>query len=66
MASTVSSSGATVCLATLAVLQRLTAECTLVNLALLRTREGNTEVLKLYETYKFTQLSAMYVGHGPR
>ena len=58
--------GAAVGLAALAEVERLTAERALVDLALLRTREGNTEVLKLYETYKFTQLSAMYGGHGPR
>ena len=44
---TVGGGSTAVCLTTLSVLQRLTTEGTLVDLALLCSREGDTEVLKL-------------------
>jgi hypothetical protein len=47
VAGTVGSGGAAVGLATLAELERLTTEGTLVDLALLGTREGDTVVLEL-------------------
>ena len=47
MSSTIGSGGTAVGLATLSELQRLTTEGTLVNLALLGTREWQTEVLEL-------------------
>ena len=49
MPSSVSSSSTTVCLTTLSVFERLTTESALINLSLLRPREGYTEVLKLQE-----------------
>jgi hypothetical protein len=47
MASTVSRSRTTVGLSTLPVLERLTAEGTLIDFALLGTRKWHTEVFKL-------------------
>ena len=47
VASSVGSSGTTVCLSTLAELEGLTTEGTLVDLAFLGSREGDTVVLKL-------------------
>lgn len=47
MTSTVSGGSASVCLTTLSKFERLTTECTLVDLALLGSRERNTEVLEL-------------------
>lgn len=57
MTSSISSSGASVCLATFAVFQRLTTKSTLVDLAFFGTGEGDTEVLEfddgaaIYKTY---------------
>lgn len=47
VAGTISGSSATVCLASLAVLQRLTTKGALVDLALLRTRKWNTIMFQL-------------------
>lgn len=52
MAGTVGGGGATVCLTSLAELQGLTTESSLVNLALLRSRKGHTKVLKLRNCYE--------------
>ena len=48
MARAVGGSGAAVGLTALAEVERLTTERALVDLALLGTREGDTEVLELY------------------
>lgn len=47
MTGSVSGGSTSVCLTTLSIFERLATECTLVDLALLSSRERNTEVLEL-------------------
>lgn len=56
MTSSISSSSTPVCLSTLAELERLTTESTLVNLAFLRSGERYTEVFKLMQDICRSQL----------
>jgi hypothetical protein len=59
MAGTVSSCSATVCLTALAILQRLTTKCALVDLPFLGSGERNTVVFKLGKKvrYKYVHTS---------
>ncbi len=61
VAGTVGRSSATVCLTALAELEGLTTERTLVDLALLGSREGDTEVLELWSMSIRTAHQAMYL-----